>query len=45
MCSSDLPEFYVPDAWRGRSADKKQGSNGVIGTDTLVGSADRKSVV
>ena len=24
------PEFYVPDVWRGRSADKKQGSEGVI---------------
>ena len=35
----DKPEFYVPDAWRGRSADKKQGSDGVVGTDTLVGSA------
>ena len=23
----DEPEFYVPDVWRGRSADKKQGSN------------------
>ena len=23
------PEFYVPDQWRGRSADKKQGSEGV----------------
>jgi thymidylate synthase (FAD) len=23
------PEFYVPDVWRGRSADKKQGSSGV----------------
>jgi thymidylate synthase (FAD) len=23
------PEFYVPDVWRGRSADKKQGSDGV----------------
>ena len=23
------PEFYVPDVWRGRSADKKQGSAGV----------------
>ena len=22
----DVPEFYVPDTWRGRSADKKQGS-------------------
>ena len=24
------PEFYAPDAWRGRSADKKQGSEGVV---------------
>ena len=23
-------EFYVPDVWRGRSADKKQGSDGVV---------------
>ena len=23
------PEFYTPDVWRGRSADKKQGSDGV----------------
>jgi thymidylate synthase (FAD) len=23
-------EFYVPDIWRGRSADKKQGSDGVV---------------
>jgi len=28
----DEPEFYVPDVWRGRSADKKQGSEGVIAT-------------
>jgi thymidylate synthase (FAD) len=26
----DNIEFYVPDVWRGRSADKKQGSEGVI---------------
>ena len=26
----DEPEFYEPDVWRGRSADKKQGSEGVI---------------
>jgi len=25
----DEPEFYEPDVWRGRSADKKQGSDGV----------------
>ncbi len=24
------PEFYVPDDWRGRSEDKKQGSDGVV---------------
>jgi len=29
----DEPEFYVPDVWRGRSADKKQGSKGVVHTD------------
>ena len=28
----DEPEFYMPDVWRGRSADKKQGSS-----DTTVG--------
>ena len=26
------PEFYVPDVWRGRSADKKQGSEGEVDT-------------
>jgi thymidylate synthase (FAD) len=26
----DEPEFYVPTEWRGRSADKKQGSEGVV---------------
>jgi len=24
------PEFYIPDGWRGRSADKKQGSEGIV---------------
>ena len=24
------PEFYMPDVWRGRSADKKQGSDGIV---------------
>ena len=28
----DEPEFYDPDVWRGRSADKKQGSEGKSGT-------------
>lgn len=27
------PEFYVPEVWRGRSADKKQGSEGEITDD------------
>ena len=26
----DEPEFYVPEVWRGRSEDKKQGSKGVV---------------
>jgi len=26
----DEPEFYVPEVWRGRSKDKKQGSSGVV---------------
>ena len=28
----DEPEFYTPDVWRGRSADKKQGSEGIVYT-------------
>jgi thymidylate synthase (FAD) len=32
----DEPEFYVPDAWRGRSADKKQGSEGFIAEATHI---------
>ena len=31
----DEPEFYVPDVWRGRSADKKQGSDGEVTLGTL----------
>lgn len=26
----DKPEFYTPDVWRGRSKDKKQGSEGEV---------------
>lgn len=26
----DEPEFYVPEVWRGRSKDKKQGSDGAV---------------
>ena len=31
----DEPEFYVPEVWRGRSADKKQGSEGEVTLGTL----------
>ena len=30
------PEFYVPDVWRGRSADKKQGSEGEVKSNANV---------
>ena len=33
----DEPEFYVPDVWRGRSEDKKQGSDGVVPIDEIDG--------
>ena len=29
------PEFYVPPVWRGRSADKKQGSEGTVPLDYI----------
>lgn len=32
----DAPEFYTPEAWRGRAKDKKQGSAGFIGDDGLI---------
>jgi thymidylate synthase (FAD) len=32
----DEPAFYVPDVWRGRSADKKQGSQGEVKTNANV---------
>lgn len=31
----DEPEFYVPDEWRGKAEDKKQGSSGVINVESL----------
>lgn len=33
---NDVPEFYIPEEWRGRSSDKKQGSDGVITTSCVV---------
>jgi thymidylate synthase (FAD) len=32
----DEPEFYIPDVWRGRAEDKKQGSAGAITTSCIV---------
>ena len=32
----DAPEFYVPEVWRGRSANKKQGSEGEVKTNANV---------
>lgn len=32
----DEPEFYQPDEWRGRSADKKQGSEGEVKSNANV---------
>jgi len=32
----DDPEFYVPEVWRGRSADKKQGSEGEVSTNANI---------
>ena len=29
----DTPEFYVPESWRGRPKNSKQGSDGVVHTD------------
>ena len=29
----DDPEFYIPDQWRGRASDKKQGSAGIVDID------------
>ena len=38
----DEPEFYVPDVWRGRSEDKKQGSNGASVWNHGVGTGYRE---
>jgi thymidylate synthase (FAD) len=32
----EAPEFYMPDVWRGRSSDKKQGSEGEVKTNANV---------
>ena len=37
----DEPEFYVPEVWRGRSEDKKQGSSGAVDYGVLTDFYDR----
>jgi thymidylate synthase (FAD) len=37
------PEFYVPDEWRGRSEDKKQGSDGVVSTSQSIMASSSKA--
>lgn len=32
----DEPEFYFPDVWRGRPVNAKQGSSGVVESDTYI---------
>jgi thymidylate synthase (FAD) len=36
----DEPEFYVPEVWRGKSKDKKQGSAGVVDIDDFIFNVD-----
>lgn len=35
-----MPEFYRPDVWRGKAADKKQGSAGAIALNHVIVSSD-----
>ena len=39
------PEFYVPDVWRGRSTDKKQGSEGVVEVGDVLEETHGQSLV
>ena len=39
------PEFYQPSAWRGRSADKKQGSEGTVKSNLNVDYLNNKSLM
>lgn len=36
----DTPEFYMPDVWRGKAEDKKQGSSGVVDINDFVFNVD-----
>ena len=39
----DEPEFYLPDEWRGRSADKKKGSEGIVPTNQQIMASSSKA--
>jgi thymidylate synthase (FAD) len=41
----DEPEFYVPEVWRGRSKDKKQGSSGEVKVPYMVPHEFNKSAL
>jgi thymidylate synthase (FAD) len=41
----DEPEFYVPDVWRGRAEDKKQGSSGEVKVPYMVPHEFNKSAL
>ena len=40
----DEPEFYVPEVWRGRSADKKQGSEGEVKYEGPLGNYNQLAI-
>ena len=40
----DEPEFYVPELWRGRSADKKQGSEGEVKYEGPLGNYNQLAI-
>jgi len=39
----DDPEFYAPSEWRGKSEDKKQGSDGVVSTSQSIMASSSKA--
>ena len=41
----DEPNYYYPDEWRGRSSDKKQGSEGVVDLSTIADSAYNTAIL
>jgi len=42
---SDNPEFYRPEIWRGKSDDKKQGSDGVVEVEGVLEETDGQALV